>query len=104
MEPDAARLVVVPGAVAVITVPSNTYREKDASGSARPSRRSTWDGLRGRRSRTWTGPRYEVTAAATPSESGTAVGAIVIRLRGNEVLIADILRKGNWASLLELLK
>jgi hypothetical protein len=30
--------------------------------------------------------------------------AVVIRLRGNDVLIADLLRKTNWNSLLELLR
>lgn len=47
--------------------------------------------------------RYEVTAAATATGSGTAISSMMIRLRGNEVLIADLLGKGNWASLLELL-
>ena len=41
--------------------------------------------------------RFEVFAAATSP-------ALVIRLRGNEVLIADLLRKTDWNSLLELLR
>ena len=48
--------------------------------------------------------RYEVTAGATPSDNGQPLTAIVIRLRGNEALIADMLRKANWSVLLELLK
>jgi hypothetical protein len=48
--------------------------------------------------------RYEVTAGATPSATGNSVSAIVIRLRGNDALMADLLRKGNWGVLLELLK
>jgi hypothetical protein len=47
---------------------------------------------------------YEVTASATPSENAKPLSAIAIRLRGNEQLIADLLRKSNWAVLLELLK
>ncbi len=47
---------------------------------------------------------YEVSAFATPSENAKAVSAIAIRLRGNEQLIAELLRKSNWAVLLELLK
>jgi hypothetical protein len=43
-----------------------------------------------------------VTAAA-PSDSERSRSAVV-RLRGNEVLIADLVRKTNWNSLLELLK
>ena len=40
---------------------------------------------------------FEVFATATSP-------ALVIRLRGNEVLIADLLRKTNWNSLLELMR
>jgi hypothetical protein len=36
------------------------------------------------------------------AQSVVSVGALVVRLRGNETLIADLLRRGNWASLLEL--
>ena len=42
-------------------------------------------------------------AAPTPSD-GATVRSIVVRLRGNEVLIADLLRKTNWNSLLELMR
>lgn len=50
--------------------------------------------------------RYEVTANATPSsDPGKPVSAVVIRMRGNESLIADLLRKSDWSVLLvELLK
>jgi hypothetical protein len=48
--------------------------------------------------------RYEVIAGATPSDNGARVASVVIRLRGNDAVIADILRKGNWGLLLELLK
>jgi hypothetical protein len=44
-----------------------------------------------------------VTAAAIPADSAT-LRTVVVRLRGNEVLIADLLRKTNWNALLELLK
>jgi hypothetical protein len=49
---------------------------------------------------------YEVTASATPSSDiGKPVNAMVLRMRGNEVLIADLLRKSDWSALLvELLK
>jgi hypothetical protein len=36
--------------------------------------------------------------------SGAGLSSLVITLRGNEGLIADLLKKGNWNSLLELLK
>lgn len=38
------------------------------------------------------------------AESTVSVGTLVITLRGNETLIADLLRKSDWNSLLELLR
>jgi hypothetical protein len=46
---------------------------------------------------------YDVTAAAT-SGSAAAVRSLVVRLRGNESLMAEILSKTNWDQLQELLK
>jgi hypothetical protein len=42
--------------------------------------------------------------AAHGSATSAGVSSLVIRLRGNETLIADLLRKSNWNSLLELLQ
>ena len=36
--------------------------------------------------------------------AATAAPSLIVRLRGNETLIADLLRKTDWNSLLELLK
>ena len=99
IEPAPPRQVAIPGAVAVIAVPSNTFRETDTSIErfteaqtivflgrvAAPEVQKRAD------------HRYEVFATATSP-------ALVIRLRGNEVLMADLLRKTNWNSLLELLR
>ncbi len=46
---------------------------------------------------------FEVTAAGTPPEAGR-IASIVVRMRGNEALMADILRKTDWNALLELMK
>lgn len=46
---------------------------------------------------------YEITAAATPPGGSARVSSLVVRLRGNEELMADLVRKGNWPALLELL-
>jgi hypothetical protein len=102
----SARQAVVAGAVAVIAVPSSVYRSKTAQRSEeRYGQAETlvyFGGLappevRGRGENV-----FEVAAAATPG--GTApVRSLVIRLRGNEVLIADILARTNWKQVLELL-
>ena len=98
IEPAPSRQVAIPGAV-VIAVPSNTFRDGDTSVEryaeaqtivflgrvAAPEVQKRAD------------HRFEVFATATSP-------ALVIRLRGNDVLIADLLRKTDWNSLLELLK
>jgi hypothetical protein len=45
-----------------------------------------------------------VSLGRTPPASGAGLSSLVITLRGNEALIADLLKKSNWNSLLELLK
>ena len=47
---------------------------------------------------------YTVTATAPPPSNPGAISSIVVRLRGNEDLMGDLLRKGDWRSLLELLE
>jgi hypothetical protein len=64
-------------------------------------------------------PSRAVTITTTPSsvhrddagierfreaQATVSAGPLVITLRGNETLIADLLKKSDWASLLELLK
>jgi hypothetical protein len=46
---------------------------------------------------------FEVTAAATPS-GNAAIESLVVRFRGNEALIGELVRKTRWSELLELLK
>jgi hypothetical protein len=102
VEPALARQVVIPGAAAVVTVPSNVYRAGGIEllcegqsqiylgGMNQPDVKRTGD------------DQYQVTAGdTTPSGSGKT---LVLRLRGNEMLIADVLKKTDWNALLELLK
>ena len=98
IEPAPSRQVAIPGAV-VIAVPSNTFRDGDTN-IERYAEAQTLVFL-GRdvapEVQKRADHRFEVFAAATSP-------ALVIRLRGNEVLIADLLRKTDWNSLLELLR
>ncbi len=107
--PAPSSQVVIAGAVAVITVPSNVYRAKTPRGSEErfcPAEAVVYFGTLGTpevREQSESG--FEVTTAATAAASGTAaVRTMAIRLRGNEVLIAEILRKADWNQVLELLK
>lgn len=109
IEPAPARQVMIPGAVAVIAVPSNVYRpEKPQNAPERFCEAETAVYLGRVMAPAVTkrdGSDFEVTAAAIPSETGTpAIASLVIRLRGNESLIAEIVRKTDWNALLELLK
>ena len=101
--PQPSTAAAIPGAV-VIGVTSSVYRDNrleiDRYGEAQtlvflgalaPQVNRRADHL------------FEVTAAATAAPAG-AVTSVVLRLTGNDVLLADILRKTNWPLLLELLK
>jgi hypothetical protein len=105
VEPAPSRQVSIPGAAAVIGAPSNVCR-----GDADEERYCEAE------SQVYLGrvsvpaverrgdSRYEVTAGATASGNGPAVASMVVRVRGNDALIADILRQTDWNSLMELMK
>ena len=99
IEPAPSRQAAIPGAVAVIAVPSNTFRDADTN-IERYAEAQTFVFL-GRVAppevQKRADHRFEVFATATSP-------ALVIRLRGNEVLIADLLSKTRWNSLLELMQ
>ena len=95
----------IAGVGAVIAVPSNTYRDARA-GADRYAEAETLVFM-GRLAPPEVHDRgdhaFAVTAAVTPSDSATP-GTLVVRLRGNEGLIANLLSKTNWNALLEHLK
>lgn len=105
VEPAPAREVSIPGAVSVIGVPSNVFRgEKDQERFCEAEFHVYLGQVAAPEVRRRVDERYEVTAGATPSGNANRVTSLVIRLRGNDALMADILRKGKWGVLLELLK
>jgi len=98
---------IITGAVAVVTLPSNIYREQP--GNAERFREGETLVYLGRVSRPLIKQRadttiYELTADATAPSTAGAVSSMVLRFRGHEVLIADLLRKTNWNELLELMQ
>ena len=95
----APSTVSIPGVAAVMAVPSNTYRDQGTN-VERYAEAQTMVFL-GRVA----APEVQKRADNHFGVLATATApAVVIRLRGNEALIADLLRKTNWNSLLELLK
>jgi hypothetical protein len=97
VEPAASAPPAIPGAVAVLTTPSSTYRDHASVERFAEAQTAIFLGrmtppeVRKRADHT-----FEVVSTAAP-------GSLVVRLRGNEVLIADLLRKTNWPQVLELI-
>ena len=107
IEPASSRTVVIPGAV-VITVPANVYREKSERATEErfcPAEAFVFFGAlanAGVNQRSITS--FDVTASATLSDPGTPVRTLVVRLRGNDSVIAQILRLSDWNQVRELLR
>ena len=105
--PSVQLLGLIAGAVDVVTLPSNTYKE-DGAAVERYREGETFVYL-GHVTRPVITKRadsrmYEVNAEATQPGNAGAVSSMVLRFRGNEGLIGDLLRKTDWKALLELLK
>lgn len=97
IEPAPSTQLTIPGAVAIVATPSNTYRDDNVERYSEAQTaiflgRTSVPEVRKRADNT-----FEVVSTGTP-------GSLVVRLRGNEMLIADLVRKTNWAQVLELLK
>lgn len=99
VSPSPSTAVSVPGAVAVIAVPSSTYR--DGPDNIERYGESTTIVFLGKVATPQVSKQAENRFAVVASAQSPS---LVIRLRGNEPLIADLLRKTNWAQLQELLK
>jgi hypothetical protein len=105
VQPAAPTQVSVAGAAAVIAVPSTTFRDE----------RLGADRYAEAQALVFLGPigppqvqkradhSYEVAAAVSPAPDA-AIASMVLHFRGNDVLMADLLRKTDWAALLELMK
>jgi hypothetical protein len=97
--PAPSTQVSIPGAVAVIAMPSNTYR--DPRTNVERYAEAQMVVFLGRA----TAPVVQKHADHHFGVLATATApSLVIRLRGNEALIADLLRKTDWNALLELMR
>ncbi|HEX8032170.1 MAG TPA: hypothetical protein VF491_27100 [Vicinamibacterales bacterium] len=104
IQPGLVATSPVPGAV-VLDVPAHVYREQPNGGDERYCERqiAVFLGSVAAPQVTWRGDAVsEVTATTSPSPR--PVSSLVIRLRGNDVLINELLGKTNWNGVLELLK
>lgn len=103
--PAPSRQAAIARAVAVITVPSNVFRAKTAEQTEEKYGAAEtivfFGALSAPDVRERSGNTYQVTAAAAP---GGPAQSLVVRLRGNETLIGEILGKTDWNRVQELLK
>jgi hypothetical protein len=105
--PSLPRRDAMPGAEYVVTLPSNTYRERAGDGERfREGETFVFLGRVGKPVVKKRGDTsvYELIAEATEPPVAGAVASLVLRFRGNETLTAELLRKTDWNALLELLK
>ena len=97
-QPAPSSPVPTPGAVAVLTAAADTYRDDDNVERYAEAQTIVFLGR-------VAPPQVQKHAEHLFGVSATATApSLIIRLRGNELLIADLLRKTNWNSLLELLR
>ena len=97
-QPAPSSQVTIPGAVAVLTTPSDTYRDEKNIEHYAEAQTIVFLGR-------VTAPEVQKQADHLFGVSAaTTAPSLIIRMRGNEALIEDLLRKTNWNSLLELLK
>ena len=90
---------------AVISVASNVYRDPK-SGEERFCEGQTliYLGRTSTPSIEEAARLYTVTATGSLPSNPNAISSIVIRVRGNEVLMSDLLRRSRWSSVLELIE
>lgn len=108
VSPAPSRQVTITGAVAVVTVPSNIYRTKTGQRTDEkfcPAETVVYFGaLAAPDVRQRSENAYDITASAMATEGTPAVRSMAVRFRGNEVLIADLLRKADWTQVLALVR
>ena len=96
--PAPSSQVSIPGAAAVLAVPASTYRDENDVERYAEAQTIVFLGR-------VAAPEVQKQANHLFGVSATATTpSVIIHLRGNEVLIADLLSKTNWKSLLELLQ
>ncbi|MEO8680053.1 MAG: hypothetical protein ABI665_13455 [Vicinamibacterales bacterium] len=108
LEPSATPGTVVAGSVAVLSVPSHVYRDRTTKMPDEdrycPAETAVFFGALAAPSvKRRTGANFEITASESTPPVTTAVRTLVVRLRGNQELIEDIVRKTAWAQLQALI-
>ncbi len=89
-----------------MSVPGNVYRTKPGNEERYCQAESLvfWGGITPPEVKRRGEASYEVTTAATSTAGGPAIRSFVVRFRGNEELIAELVRKADWPRVRSLLE
>lgn len=105
--PAPSRTIAIPGATAVIAVPSNVYRNEEPPGEERYCSAESilfLGRFRAAGVDRLAATSFVVTASGGVSETEMGLRSFVVRLRGNDALIAQILMTADWARLIDELQ
>ena len=110
LEPAAVAGSSVPGAVTTLSVPAHVYRDKtDDPNADRYCVAETqifFGAIAPPQIKRRTNAVYDVTAAETPATgpASEALRSLVVRMRGNEKLMSDVLKSTDWAQIVALVR
>lgn len=108
LEPAATLDSTVPGAVAVLSVPAHVYRERVKSGDEERFCVAETVVFLGPLSvptvKRRAGSTFDMAAGEAGPPTTSAVRTMVVRLRGSQALILDIVQKADWAGLQTLIR
>ena len=110
LEPAAVAGANVPGAAAMLSVPAHVYRDK--TNNANEDRfcvaetQVFFGAIAPPQIKRRTNAVYDVTAVETPGTgaASNAPRSLVVRLRGNEALMAAVLKATDWAQIVALVR
>jgi hypothetical protein len=108
LEPAPTPGSTVAGSVAVLSVPAHVYR--DRTKSANEDRYCVaetavfFGAMAAPAVKRRNGANFEITAAETPPPSTSPIRTLVVRMRGNQELIEDIVGKTDWSQLQALIR
>lgn len=108
LEPAPTPGSAVAGSVAVLSVPAHVYRDRTKSADEdRYCVAETavfFGAMAAPAVKRRTGANFEITAAEATPPSTAPIRTLVVRLRGNQELIEDILRKTDWSPVQALIR
>lgn len=108
LEPSATPGSTVAGSVAVLSVPAHVYRDRTKSADEDrfcvAETEVFFGAMAAPTVKRRSGANFEITATEATPPSASAIRSLVVRMRGNQELIEDIVRKTDWAQVQALIR